>query len=1058
VKNINMVALLRSGAAPVILAMALVSPSIAHAQNESERAGETSQSGYDGGSIIVTGTRTVSPVFQEIQPTLVIDKGQIGRRAYTNIASALTDLPSFGLSDQNGTDDQGASGVGAHFTNFFGLGSQRTLTVVNGRRFVGSNAPSLSPFNAAGGLQVDLNLIPAGLVERVETIAVTGAPIYGADAIAGTVNVILKRDYEGLELTTSYGVSQRGDMDEYQIRGLAGRNFADDRGNITLSFDYNKRAGLIKADRKPYRDAYSFQPNPANTGPADGMADRVLIKDARLYFATFDGLPSFLFGNPFFGAPVSNAAGDILQFAPDGDLVPYNPGTPYGPAFASGGDGVNLAELGNLITPSRRILFNALARYEITQGAELYTELFYANTRANDQVSQAVWNTDLLSGADAALPFSADNPFLTDQARFIITQNCANSGIPFLAANCNFLLSRNGRAVAAGNNESTQNLYRIVGGVRGDFELADRRLSYDLSFNYGRTEDRSSRDDLNNRRFGLALDAVGLTAGDVSAVGASDRFNIVRGGSVMMDVAGASLMAGDIACAATVNRSLLAGAGDDPGGDIGQCVPLNYFGAANTSAEARAYVNMPFTSKSFVEQKVFDANVHGALFDMPAGEALFSLGYHHREEKAAFRPDSAYLMGLGRVPPILATAGGFNTDEFAAELILPILGEGMTPLVSSLVVQGAARYVDNNRAGNDWTYTLGGALGMWEEQVKFRGNYTKSIRSPALVELFLPRSATISTANDPCDASNILGGPDPDVRQANCLADAQAHGLSAADMANFQSRVVNATRQGITGGNPGLDNEIARSFTLGVVVQPKAIRNFSVAVDYVNIELTGAISSLDLVDVMNACYDSPGFPNEYCGRFERTAAGNPLGGFQVIDGFQTGYVNAGSQDFEAITVEFAYSRGLNDIFTSASGNLGSLQVTGSLFHLLTDERSVTGFDFDDRRGQISRSNWRGQLNVAWVHDRVDALIQTRYIGPARFDNDDSAEARDLLKVGDYWLVNAALGFRPTQELELRLNVDNVFDSEGPYGVYASANSYYYDFIGRYYRMTVKLAF
>jgi len=1053
VKILNIAARLHSSVAPVIIAAALVVPSVALAQGEAQAIAED---GSGEAIIIVTGTRTASPIFQEVQPTLVVGEEQLARRGYTNIADALKDTPSFGLSDQDGTNGQGATGVGANFANFFGLGSQRTLTVVNGRRFVGSNAPS--QFNAAGGLQVDLNVIPTGLIERVETIAVTGAPVYGSDAIAGTVNVILKKDYQGIELTSSYGMSSRGDMEEYLVRGLAGTNFADDRGNIALSFEYNKRAGLIKADRKSYRDNYYFLPNPLNTGPTDGVADRVLVKDARLYFATFDGLPSFFFGNPFFGLPVSNATGDILQFSPNGDLVPYNPGTPYDPAFATGGDGVNLAELGNLLTPSRRILLNGMARYQIADGAELYTELFYANTRANDQVTQAVWNTDLLSGPDAALPFSISNPFLTDQARTIITQNCAGLGIP--PAGCSFLLSRNGRAVADGNNESTQNLYRIVGGVRGDFELAGRSLNYDVSFNYGRTEDRSSRDDVNNRRFGFALDAVGLSMADIAAVGGSNQFNIVRGGAVMMDVAGTSLMAGDIACAVTLNRSVTGGNGADPGGDIGDCVPLNYFGAANTSAQARAYVNMPFTSKSYVEQKVFDVNVNGGLFDLPGGEALFSLGYQHREEKAAYSPDSAYLLGLGRVPPVLATAGGFKTDELASELILPILREGMVPLVSSLVVQGAARYVDNNRAGSDWTYTFGGALGVLEEQVKFRGNYTKSIRSPALVELFLPQSATISTANDPCDASNILGGPNPDIRQTNCLADAQAHGLTAVELANFQSAIISGTREGTTGGNSSLSNEVARSFTLGVVVQPDAIRNFSFAIDYVNIELTDAISSLDLVDIMNACYDSPGSPNEYCGRFQRTDAGGPLGGFQVTNGFQTGYVNAGSQDFEAITIEFAYSRGLNDIFTGSSGNLGALEIIGSFFHLLTDERSVTGFDFDDRRGQISRSNWRGQLNVAWVHDRFDALIQTRYVGPAKFDNDDSPESRDLLKVGDYWLVNAGVGFRPTEELELRLNVNNVFDSEGPYGAYANfrSASSYYDFIGRYYRMTATLAF
>ena len=149
----------------------------------------------DNDTVVVTGSRIRRPDLDTVFPTTVVGAEALEKSAFTNIADALTEIPAFGGGiDPNG--DQGAN-IGSNFVDFLDLGVQRTLTVVNGRRFVSADV-------SGGGLSVDFNVIPLALVERIDTIGVGGAPIYGSDAIAGTINVILKDDFEGLEGTALY--------------------------------------------------------------------------------------------------------------------------------------------------------------------------------------------------------------------------------------------------------------------------------------------------------------------------------------------------------------------------------------------------------------------------------------------------------------------------------------------------------------------------------------------------------------------------------------------------------------------------------------------------------------------------------------------------------------------------------------------------------------------------------------------------------------------------------------------------------------------------------------
>src|SRR3984957_8578205 len=179
--------------------------------------------------IVVTGSRIARPESERLQPTTVVTSEFFERRAYNSILDALDELPQFGEPDSSTMGGQPQTGAGQSFANLFTLGSARTLTLIDGRRFVPGISPGGSSATGAGGEQVDLNVIPTLLLDHIETIAVGGAPIYGSDAIAGTGNIILKHAFEGLILDAQGGISGQGDAGQARVRLLAGKNFGGDR-------------------------------------------------------------------------------------------------------------------------------------------------------------------------------------------------------------------------------------------------------------------------------------------------------------------------------------------------------------------------------------------------------------------------------------------------------------------------------------------------------------------------------------------------------------------------------------------------------------------------------------------------------------------------------------------------------------------------------------------------------------------------------------------------------------------------------------------------------------
>lgn len=669
--------------------------------------------------VLVTGSRIPRMGFESLQPTMVLDSAAMDLRGNLNVADSLNEQSGFGLPGSSPVGDQGFSAsVGQNFVNFLGLGAQRTLTLVNGQRF----PSAISPTNGAGGLQVDFNAIPSVIVDRIETIAIGGAPIYGTDAIAGTVNVILRDDYEGLEVFSSYGQSTEfSDGDEYKLGFIWGTDYAEGKGNLVLTGEYSKVDGLKWTDRPATDTLVGFEL------PVDPNSPFTLqlYDDLTIAVESITGYPLF-FGDIFFlnlfgnGVPLDIADPDspLTAFDTDGNLIPFIPGGGTGsPIFQNGGDGLKLAALFPLLTDLERSNANAFLTHELSDSIRFKGEAWFARTEATQVVQQPDYNSYAFGGLPLTgygnvqlgpIPILIDNPFLTDTTRATVletmnvvqdfnddgladpTIDTDGDGVPDAVG-----FWRGGSLIGLvgdNHNSSQQDTLRAVLGFDGALNWGDRDFSWDAGYSYGETRSKDSSVSIIQTNFEQAVQVV------------PDQN-------------------GNPACA---NPS-------------GGCVPLNIMGTP--SPEAVAYVTEPVTNEVKIKQNVFSANISGELLDLPAGPIGFAGGVAYRKEEARFRPNPFALNGQARYQ-LQPVDGEFESREIYAETLIPLLGGQMdSRFVDLLEFEAAARLVDNSIAGSDVTWTAGLRYRPIPD-LELRGNFTQSIRAPSIAELFTPESTS----------------------------------------------------------------------------------------------------------------------------------------------------------------------------------------------------------------------------------------------------------------------------------------------------------------------------
>jgi len=958
--------------------------------------------------IVVTGSRIKRSDTETVQPERVIAAQDIEDRGFTNLADVINQLPDTGAGITP-VGGQASFGVGRNYIDLFGLGSNRTLTLVNGYRFVGDNANN-GMANTPGN-QVNMNVLPTMFVDSINTIAATGAAVYGSDAISGVVNVMLKKKFDGVEVSAQTGISTYGDDHHDTFEAAAGHSFFDNKLNLAIDFQYDQTAQLVSADRPWTNAQYSFVSNPG-PGPA-----QFIVPDGRWSGSTPGGLPFQLDGQTPIYLPGSST---IAQFNNRGNLVSYNPGNLFGGPLigstAQGGDGLNYAPISPLQTPLKRRVVTAMMNYDITDHLHLNGNVFYSNNVGVEPVNGPNFSFIVFGTASGynnpasnqALLISSQNAFLTPQARSVLA---ANGVSDFYLSRSNTDISPNPIAAPVTTVNSTFNL-------SGDFDALSRNFTWNAAFTDGYSQ--SEFHDYN------------LVTGSQMGNSVPDLF-----GWSLDSVVGAN---GTPQCRITANNPGSA----DP--NIKNCVPLNPFGVGNNSAAVLKYITADIANSARNEQKDAQANIGTTMAHLPAGDAKATLGYERRYEDATFSPSQASALGVGYYLPQTYQTGSYATNEFYAETLLPILGRDFRlPFAERLQLEGAYRSVSNSIAGKNKSWSFGGEF-VPVQGITFRGSRSRTFRAPALTELFATHGNGYDQGNDPCQLSNLTAGPNPAARQANCQ---KAFAALGADLSTFTtSYIEDYTHPVTTGGNPQLKNEIGDSWTYGVVLEPRQVPGLSFSADYVAINIKDAIEYFNVAGALEACYDSPNYPENACALFKRDSTG------QVASAQET-YVNAGYNKFAAITYALHYDRALNELFDSHA-RLGRVGWNLSAINNRHNINSISGSSYDaiESSGTIFNSKWRVNSTFSYQLQPVKVAWTTHYFSPVRWDLTYTAANIEPLTIGRSVTHDFSASYDIGDHFTLHLNVNNVFNQGPPYppGGYVYQ---YYDFVGRYFLLSVR---
>lgn len=935
--------------------------------------------------IIVTGSRLSAKAPD--QPIMTINAQTLSSQGYTNIGQALTDQPMFGVPANSPVATQGSYGAGQTFANLYNLGSQRTLTLVNGNRFV--SAATSSVFGASVGTPVDLGQIAPALVDHIDVVGVGGAPIYGADAIAGTVNIVLKKNFSGIDLTGSQGLSQKGDGNDYNISLLVGKNFADGRGNITLNVYYDHQDGLATADRyvtsgnRPFFGQSNSAAGPANVAYPGG--DHFSVVSNTGIPTAIDNIP-FPFGqtggaaDPVFGVPfqsITNAAGQSLYFNAQGKLVPFVHGGLTGSAEdEAGGNGFASGNYGNLLTQSHRIQGVLLTHYDFDDHIHVHAEGWLSRDISTNVADQTLYNTALFSGpGGAGLSFgnyilSATNPYLSAADQATIQGSLAAAGQP----TNQFYLARANTDLYEGGFTTRSSLARVVGGIDGDFTLGTHHFTWEGSINYGQTNTLTSQPGLVFQNIQNAINAV-----------------VGPGGNIICQPGYAN------APIATLSNT---------------CSPLNLFGTGHVSQAALNYITAPATSNQIDKELDAVVDIKGDIIKLPAGPVRAVLGGEIRRESQFFDPGTFFSGAYSQYAIIAPVSGSYRTHEGFGELTIPVIDPDMhIPLLKSLNLHGAARYTDNSLNGGFWSYTGGGDLSP-APGLTIRGNFTRSFREPSVTEAFAPLATNFESGNDPCDTRYINGGSNPAARAANCT--------KAGVPAGFSSIIVDSTVQGLGGGNPHLGNEIANSWTVGASFVPAFLRGLSITGDYIHIDIGNEITQPGIESIMQACYDSPSYPNSpYCGDFTRDPTTHQ------ITSFTDTFVNIGTQKYRAAQIAGQYDLPLSRL--GLPDSVGALHLGINYLHEFVNQYQVGTGSLQYNHDALGEPADAVTSIVDWQGTKVDWSWTVIYDGPTKVNANNPASDYEYYRVNSYWMANTSIGFTVNDHFSIRAIVNNVFN-------------------------------
>ncbi|MDK8184879.1 MULTISPECIES: TonB-dependent receptor domain-containing protein [Sphingomonas] len=1015
--------------------------------------------------VVVTGSRIRRPNDESPVPITTLTAAELGVTARTAIGDVLNDLPQLQstYSQANSTRFLGTAGL--NLLDLRGLGTQRTLVLVNGRRHVGSDI-------LVNAVSVDINTIPTDLIKSVDLVTGGNSATYGSDALAGVVNFILRDDFEGLQVRGQGAVSSRGDAGSYFTSVLGGKNFAEGRGNIAVNLEYSHQNELYASQRDYLRQTDGFVAVDSDAaGRAagqrfinyDGIPDSVFFRDVRV--GTFsaggtvafaspsgacgrDNTPTAAFGNagrPFTcnylfqpGGSLAAQTGSRVGLGTTiGSGTAANPisasSTPTGAFIGGNGDTRREGQLLQILPRLDRYSANLIGHFTVSDAFVPFIEAKYSRT---DSLGQGSSGPAFFTGSTLDAFYERprlDNPFLSADARATLTAQAlglANAGFnptngqrfqatstltaaqvqantvnAINSGSYRFILRKNLTDLGVRTEEARRETFRIVGGVRGDF---NDDWNYELSVNYGQFNERTKvLGNLNTQRALLALDAVRNSSGQIvcgSQIDPSRAYDDITG-----------------------NAATLAA-------DIAACQPLNPFGVGSVSQAAKNYVLTDTVSRGKITQLDVMGYISGdlsQLFTLPGGDVGFSLGGEYRRETAFYQQDPLVEQGYTFYNAIAKFAPpSFEVKEAFGEVRIPLLKD--LPLIQQLAVDGAARVSDyKGSAGTVWAYS-GNVVWAPVRDLRFRANYSRSVRAPNLADLYSPQSQNFASVGDPCSARNIAGGTQ--YRAANC---------AAAGIPSTYDYVYAQTLEILSGGNPDLNVEKSDSYTYGVQFQPSFIPGLSISADYYNIKVNDVITAPSAQGIINSCYDSPTAGNQFCQLFQRVPAGQtgPNGeeAYRIIEGsLRQTLLNYAKLQVRGIDFALNYDK-----------RIGNVLLTNHIIytHVLQNDSFIDptqpGYA-DTVVGELGAPRDQVNWNIGADFGTVFANVQMRYLtkqSVGAIENHTTFQGREPQNMDDYdipfypdvFYMDLKFGVNITKFTNFYLGVDNVTDRLPPLG-------------------------
>lgn len=917
--------------------------------------------------LVVTGTRLRSG-FTSPTPVTMLGVEQLEQRGATNVADLLNELPAFNRDLTPTSTGKSTGNSGANYLNLRDLGANRSLVLIDNKRIL----PSFTSSNQVG---VNINLVPAIAIERVDVVTGGASAAYGSDAVAGVVNFMFNRRFSGIKTDVQFGISQYGDGERYRAAFIAGSSFAGERGHVMIAADFARNEGIgDQCDRDWGCEGWMRYPNPSNTGPNDGRPAQITRPDARLANATYGGLI------------ISPGAVRDIEFGPDGTIRTFQPGVDRGPAFTSGGSGAAAYQDLTLEAKVRRRSLLATVDYELSDNFRVFADFLYGQARGIVPMhpQQNLGNITIRS----------DNAFLPEEVRQIMTANNIAS----------FMMGRLSRDLGYVTGDVRSRTYRATAGF--EWRLGG---SWTLEAYGAFSDDSTQTHVLNNRilaNFELAVDAVRDPQG-----------NIVCRSQLNLNAIPAPL------------RPTAA-----------NCVPLNLFGEGSPSQAAIDYINATGLYVSNGTQKVASATFSGELFRLMGRPMSVAFGGEYRGEAVDAQVDeisarSGFLVGNN-----LPFRGNTNVKEAFIEAALPLAFDW--PLVQSLELNGAYRLTDYSLSGTVSTWKAGVVWDVWSD-LRIRGTLSRDIRAPNLRELFGGPTLQNFVARDPCDAVQLAGN-------ANARANCAALGLSP----DFRQTVGNVQSLG-GGGNPNLGVEKADTLTAGVVLTPSFVRGLRLSVDYYNIEINEAISTIGNQLTLEICYERFSTPGPTCGNILRNSEG------QLIR-VENSRFNIASSVTRGIDAEVSYTTSAPAI-VSGAGQL-SARLLGT--YVLKDTSSTDGIVFIDAAGQRGGNpHFKGTFTFTWKDDRLSISPVAQYIGPLKFDNRWGPEDIDDNRIKDvvFFNVTANYALNDARSLEVYGGIDNILNTDPPRSPETSFLPYstemaQYPVIGRFFFLGARARF